>query len=439
MNVHLKALGCRLNEAELERWARSFQARGYEITNDSDKADLVVINTCAVTQVAVRKSRQIIRRTRRLNPQAKLVISGCYASLPTSHHMDIGGIDLVVPNHAKDDLVEIVSRELKLGTEPVLNVQPSMEALFARGRNRAFIKIQDGCRYRCTFCIVTVARGAERSRSIAEIVLEINKLADHGLKEAVLTGIHVGGYGSDTGSSLHELINAILNHTDLPRLRLASIEPWDLSKNFFELFRSVRLMPHLHLPLQSGSDSVLRRMARRCKTDAFEKLVNQARELVANFNVTTDIIVGFPGETDREWREGLEFIEKVGFAHIHIFRYSPRLGTKAANLPNQISSQVIKQRSGELHHLASRMKRAALERHLGHIVPVLWEQAIDHNEGEWTEYQGYTPNFLKVSCRVPLGENIDNEIRSSKLTAITNGGESLLAEAICEPVNASSR
>ena len=428
MYVHLKALGCRLNEAELERWARSFQARGYEITNDSDRADLVVINTCAVTQVAVRKSRQIIRRIQRLNPQAKLAISGCYASLPTSHQLDIDGIDLVIPNHIKDDLVDIVSRELELEAEPRLSMQPGVEALFARGRNRAFIKIQDGCRYRCTFCIVTVARGTERSRSIAEIVLEINKLVEHGLKEAVLTGIHVGGYGSDTGSSLYELINAILADTDLPRLRLASIEPWDLPKNFFELFRNLRLMPHLHLPLQSGSDSVLQRMARRCNTGAFEKLVNHTREQVANFNVTTDIIVGFPGETEREWREGLEFIEKVGFAHIHIFRYSPRLGTKAANLPNQISNQLIKQRSSELHRLTSRMKRAVLEHNVGQIVPVLWEQATNHSEVGWVKYHGYTPNFLRVSTKFPLGENLDNEIRATQLTSISNGGESLLAE-----------
>ncbi len=431
MYVYLKALGCRLNEAELERWGCSFQARGDEITNNPDKADLVVINTCAVTQEAVRKSRQIIRRAQRINPQAKLVISGCYASLPTSHQVNTDGIDLVVPNRNKDDLVGIVSRKLELETKSAIVAEPSVEtALFARGRNRAFIKIQDGCRYRCTFCIVTVARGTERSRAIAEIVREINKLAEHDIKEAVLTGVHVGGYGSDTGNSLYDLIGAILADTDLPRLRLASVEPWDLPENFFELFHNPRLMPHMHLPLQSGSDSVLRRMARRCKTGAFEQLVNQAREQVANFNLTTDIIVGFPGETEQEWREGLEFIEKIGFAHIHIFRYSPRQGTKAAQLPNQISKQLIKQRSKELHQLASRMKREALEHHVGQIFPVLWEQATGHCEAEReVQYHGYTPNYLKVSIKVLSGENLENKIQSTKLTSVSDQGESLLAEA----------
>ena len=429
MNVHLKALGCRLNEAELERWALGFQVRGHEITNHSNRADLVVINTCAVTQEAVRKSRQIIRRIQRINPQAKLVISGCYASLPNSHQVDVDGIDLVIPNHDKDDLVNIIAQEFDLESKPAAIVsQPGMEALFARGRHRAFIKIQDGCRYRCTFCIVTVARGTERSRAIAEIVSEVNKLAEHGIKEAVLTGVHVGGYGSDTGSSLYELLGAILADTDLPRLRLASIEPWDLPENFFELFLNPRLMPHVHLPLQSGSDSVLRRMGRRCKTAAFEQLINQAREQVADINVTTDIIVGFPGESEQEWREGLAFIEKLKFAHVHIFRYSPRQGTKAAHLPNQIPNQLTKQRSSELHQLASRMKRAVLEHHVGQVLPVLWERAIGPCEAGWVQYHGYTPNYLKVSTQVPFGENLENEIRTTLLTSISDGGVSLLAE-----------
>jgi len=337
MHIHLKALGCRLNEAELESWADGFQRQGHSITRHLENADIVVINTCAVTQEAVRKSRQLLRRAHRHNPLAKLVVSGCYSSLTPKLADEIEGIDLIIPNQKKEQLVEITSRELEINAMPVQATIPGESALFNRGRDRAFIKVQDGCRYRCTFCIVTVARGDERSRTIASIVDEINTLHSQGIQEAVLTGVHVGGYGSDIKSDLYSLIKNILADTDIPRLRLASIEPWDLGDNFFDLFQNKRLMPHMHLPLQSGSDSVLRRMARRCKTADFKKLVEHARTVVPNFNVTTDIIVGFPGESEQEWQESLAFIEETGFSHIHIFTYSKRAGTKAVNLAGQIS------------------------------------------------------------------------------------------------------
>ncbi len=246
MQINLRTLGCRLNEAELERWAQDFQAQGHSITLDPETADLVVINTCAVTQEAVRKSRQIIRRARRINPLAKLVISGCYASLGKNQNLEIPGIDLLVPNHRKEQLPELVAQKFDMQTMPISATQADTALLFQRGLHRAFIKIQDGCRYRCSYCVVTLARGEERSRSIVDIVHEINTLAMQGIKEAVLTGVHVGGYGSDFSSSLSELIRAILADTDLPRLRLASVEPWDLPEDFFELFHNLRLMPHIH-------------------------------------------------------------------------------------------------------------------------------------------------------------------------------------------------
>ena len=250
MQVHLTALGCRLNEAELEHWAGKFKSLGHNITRDPNAADMVVINTCAVTREAARKSRQIIRRTRRYNPQAKLVVSGCYSSLSPQLNSEIKGIDLIVPNQDKDQLVEITVREFGIDTMPTQATLPGTAALFARGRDRAFIKIQDGCRYQCTFCIVTVARGGERSRKIKDIVNEINQLHSQGIQEAVLTGVHVGGYGSDIDSSLYVLIQEILSNSDIPRLRLASVEPWDLHPDFFDLFQDYRLMPHIHLPLQ---------------------------------------------------------------------------------------------------------------------------------------------------------------------------------------------
>ena len=269
MRVALTSLGCRLNEAELEHWATGFQAAGYRLSNSVDDADLVVVNTCAVTGEAVKKSRQLIRRTRRRNAKAKLVVSGCYASLQPGIINELPGVDLVVSNPEKDHLVDIVKQRLAAEAMPETATEPGQAALFARGRNRAFIKIQDGCRHKCTFCIVTVARGAERSRAIKDIIGEINGLHSRQILEVTLTGVHIGGYGHDLGTDLSSLIKMILSETDVPRLRLGSLEPWNLDEDFFMLFDNPRFMPHLHLPLQSGSDSVLRRMGRRCMTREF--------------------------------------------------------------------------------------------------------------------------------------------------------------------------
>ncbi|HFD86478.1 MAG TPA: MiaB/RimO family radical SAM methylthiotransferase, partial [Gammaproteobacteria bacterium] len=307
MKVHLKALGCRLNEAELEQWSQQFQAEGYTISRVESDADLVVLNTCAVTNEASRKSRYLINRLHRENPTAKLVVTGCHASLEPEQVADTLGVDLVIRNDQKSQLPTIARDQLDLPTMPLSATEPDDIALYSRGRHRAFIKVQDGCRYRCTFCIVTIARGEEQSRCIEEITAEIRRFHDSGIQEVVLTGVHVGGYGSDTGTDLFTLVQAILNETDIPRIRFASVEPWDLPDNFFDLFRNTRVMPHMHLPLQSGSDTILRRMARRCKTAEFRRLADRAREAVSGFNITSDIIVGFPGETSKEWEQTLQF------------------------------------------------------------------------------------------------------------------------------------
>jgi len=430
MRVHLKALGCRLNEAELESWADGFQRQGHKVTRNLENADVVVINTCAVTQEAVRKSRQLLRRAHRRNPLAKLVVSGCYSSLTPKLADEIEGIDLIVPNQDKEQLVEITTRELELSSMPVQATIPGEPALFNRGRDRAFIKVQDGCRYRCTFCIVTVARGEERSRSIKDIVQEINTLHSQGVQEAVLTGVHVGGYGSDLDCSLYELIHTILADTDIPRLRLASIEPWDLSDNFFDLFQNKRLMPHMHLPLQSGSDSVLKRMARRCKTADFKKLVDYARTVVPNFNVTTDIIVGFPGESEQEWQQSLAFIEEVGFSHIHIFTYSKRAGTKAASLPDQISQAEKKLRSRQLHAMAARLKNNYLEKNIGLSIPVLWESDSTENESGSINYFGYAPNFVRTQTTVQKGTTLANKIYNAEIISVNNDNGTVLTNLI---------
>jgi len=418
MKVHLKTLGCRLNEAELETWAQAFQKSGHQITKQAEAAQLIVINSCAVTQDAARKSRQLIRRIHRDNPQAKLVVSGCYATLNEEEAASLLGVDLIVSNKDKDQLVEKTLTELNMDSMPVLSTEPGEISLFTRGRQRAFVKVQDGCRYRCTFCIVTVARGEESSRPVQAVIDEINTLHQQGITEVILTGVHLGGYGSDLGNNLSDLIKAILAETDIPRLRLGSLEPWELPGDFFELFNNPRLMPHLHLPLQSGSDSVLRRMARRCKTEEFSAIVSQLRAQIPHFNITTDIIVGFPGETEEEWQDSFNFIKQIGFGHIHIFTYSKREGTKAAGLLNQVNNEIKKQRSRELHELAEEMKQAFSASNVGNEFPVLWEGYSEALDNGRQRVFGYTPNYLRVGCIIDNDVLVENRTINCILTAV---------------------
>ncbi len=428
MRVHLDTIGCRLNEAELEQWSRDFLAHGHQLTGDPEQADVVVVNSCAVTGEAVRKSRKLMHRLHRINPCAKLVVSGCYASLEPARTAEIAGVDLVIGNRDKERLVEIASRELELDTLPRLAAEPDANPLLVRGRQRAFVKVQDGCRYQCTFCIVTAARGEERSRPIPEVVAEINRLATEGIQEAVLAGVHLGGYGGDHHSDLAELVRRILAETDLPRLRLGAVEPWDLPERFWELFENPRLMPHLHLPLQSGSDPVLKRMARRCKRAEFARLVTEGRAAVPDLNITTDIIVGFPGETETEWRETLELVERIGFGHLHIFAFSPRTGTLAAEMRNPVPPEVIRSRSRELHRLGERLKRDTLERFLGRTFPVLLEgKETDPATGE-PVWSGYTPSFLRITARQRTDRNLEGRILSLRAEALAADGQSLAGQ-----------
>lgn len=414
MKIHLKALGCRLNEAELEQWSRDFIGEGHLIVKHADEADVVVVNTCAVTTEATKKSRKLMNRMHRENPQSKVVVSGCYATLEEQKVAMRSGVDLVVNNTDKDQLPRKVMDAFADNTMPLNAMEPDQSSLFLRGKQRAFIKIQDGCRYRCTFCIVTVARGQERSRRLTEIIAEVNDLHQQGIQEIVLTGVHVGGYGSDIDSSLYDLVTTLLSDTDISRIRFASVEPWDLAKNFFALFENKRLMPHMHLPLQSGADSVLKRMSRRCKIGDFFNLLEQARAIIPDFNVTTDIIVGFPGETDKEWNMTMENVESIGFGHIHIFSYSPREGTKAAGLANPVEESVKKLRSKQLHLLADTLKQQFHEKHLNTTVDVLWEgQKTDENKR--LIFTGYAPNFCKVESNGSNDVLLEGRVKATQL------------------------
>jgi len=294
MRVYLESLGCKLNQSEMETLARQFVAAGHELVASAEAADLCILNTCAVTHVAARKSRQTAHRLRRLNPDARLVITGCYAEV-TTEPLEA---DLTVGNEDKARLLDLIrSAGFRLPEtghqQPVADTRPPV------ARTRAFVKIQDGCDNACTYCIVHVARGRQRSRPRDAILEEIRALVAEGYKEIVLTGVHVGAYGRDAGGAsqgdLRSLVTAILTETDVPRLRLSSIEPWDISPDFFDLWQNPRLCRHLHLPLQSGCDATLRRMGRRYTTTTFAQIVAAAREAIPGLAITTDIIVGFRG------------------------------------------------------------------------------------------------------------------------------------------------
>ena len=424
MDVYLNTLGCRLNEAELEHWQRELEAGGDRVVSRVEDAQVTVLNTCAVTHLAGRKSRQSIRQLHRKNPASKLVVTGCYAVLDAEKIAEMEGVDLVVDNLAKETLVSELREKLDVESMPRMAQEPGTEGshVYAATRTRAFLKIQDGCRNRCTFCVVTILRGDERSVPVETVIERVQALHGEGYQEVVLTGVHLGGYGSDIGSSLFDLVQRVLDETEVPRIRLTSLEPWDLPENFFTLWRNPRLQPHLHLPLQSGCDETLKRMSRRATVDSYKALVADARTNIPDLTLTTDLIVGFPGEDEREWSETLEMVQSVGFAHMHIFSYSAREGTKAARLRDHVSPDIKKARSRELHAIAAQMKERHLNAFVGQTRDVLFEGQSDVDDHGYRTYTGYTDNYLRVRVRVPKEEQLTNVIASVRLDAST--GES---------------
>ncbi len=430
MRVRLETLGCRLNTSEMERLARRFVVAGHRVVGPGEPADLCVLNTCAVTHVAARKSRQLTRHLKRTNPRAAMVVTGCYAELEPDQIAALG-VDLVVGNRDKDRLVDLVTEYWRRvhpeqgesasdSQSPIADLQSRY--LYPGARTRAFVKVQDGCDNRCTFCIVTVARGAGRSLPADEVVAEVRALVAAGYQEVVLTGVHLGSYGHDRGDrrGLFHLVRRLLDETDVPRLRLSSLEPWDLDPDFFALWEDPRLGRHLHLPLQSGCDATLRRMARRTTTVGFAGLVAAARAAVPDLSVTTDVIVGFPGETEAEFAESLAFVEAMAFAKLHVFRYSPRRGTAAASMPGQVPPDVAAGRSRRMHELGARLERAFRRRFLGRTMSVLWETGKPDGEGDNLLWSGLTDNYLRVSA--PGGPGLRNVVTPVRLVADTSGG-----------------
>jgi len=395
MKVYLDTIGCRLNQAEIERMARQFRAAGHEIVAMAAEADLAVVNTCTVTSQAAADSRSAIRRIARAGVGG-IVAAGCWATLQPGEAASLPNVLRVVNNSGKETLV---SDFLDLPAES-FDLEPiAREPLPGlRQRTRAFIKAQDGCDNACTFCVTTLARGAGRSRPIPDVLADIRSALAGGAKEIVLTGVHLGAWGQEWGMRLRALIRAVLADTDTPRLRLSSLEPWDLDADFFRLWDDPRLMPHLHLPLQSGSSATLKRMLRKTGPQAFRQLVGAARGAIPGVAVTTDVIAGFPGETDEEFSESLAFVREMEFAGGHAFTYSARPGTPAARMKGSVPHQVRKQRNALLRQAFAEMGAAYRRKFVGQTLPVLWETCSQVGETGW-QMEGLTGNYIRVTAR----------------------------------------
>ncbi|MBK8987980.1 MAG: tRNA (N(6)-L-threonylcarbamoyladenosine(37)-C(2))-methylthiotransferase MtaB [Chloroflexi bacterium] len=416
MKVYLQSIGCRLNQSEIETMARQLLAAGHEIVDDTAVADKVIINTCAVTAEAARDGRTLTRRIHRQNDTAEIILTGCYATIAPAELGRVQGAGRIVANQDKAQLVTLLDPQARLDL-PVFDQEPVLREFLAgtTGNTRAFIKVQDGCNNKCTFCVTTIARGAGQSRHLGDVVAEIQALAAVGYQEAVLTGVHLGSYGHDFGSQtgLGELVRAILQHTDIPRLRLSSLEPWDIPADFFTLWDNPRLLPHLHMPLQAGSDKTLRRMARRTSQSAFGHLADTARAHIPDLNLSTDLIVGFPGETDADFDESLAYTRAIGFSRLHVFTYSQRPGTAAAAMSGQVPGPIKKERARRLIDLGHEMSLAFHQRFQGDTRAVLWETAVgaDNAGLRWV---GYTDNYMRVHAYGPA--DLFNRVTPTRLT-----------------------
>lgn len=399
MKVYLDTVGCRLNQSEIEAYARQFRLAGHELVSDPRTADLAVINTCTVTAQAASDSRQKIRQMQRMGAP-RTVVTGCWSTLQPEAAAALPGVSLVIANPDKDRLVPMLLEmpEHFFDLEPVER-QPLPGA---RMRTRAFIKAQDGCDNRCTFCVTTLARGPARSRTVAQVIADVQAAWQGGAQEVVLTGVHLGSWGQDLGEKLHlrRLVQAVLRETGIPRLRLSSLEPWDLDADFFELWQDERLCRHLHLPLQSGSAATLRRMARKTTPREFAGIMSDARSYIPDIAITTDIIVGFPGESETEFQESLDFAQAMAFAGGHVFTYSAREGTAAARMPGQVPQALRKQRNAQMRAIFAESAAAYRSAFSGQVLDVLWENAAALHADGW-QLSGLTGNYLRVSALAP--------------------------------------
>lgn len=427
--VKFSTLGCKVNQYETEAMAELFVKNGYEITEDYN-CDVFVLNTCTVTNLSDRKSRQQISKIRSENSDAIIAVVGCYSQVSPDEIENIEGVNVILGTKYRKEIVELC--ELAKSSNKIINKVENIgknrefEELTINTEHsmtRAYIKIQEGCSQFCSYCIIPYARGPIRSRNIRDIVLEAKRLADNGFKEIVLTGIHVASYGKDLENDdigLIDVIEDIGQIDKIKRIRLSSLEPRIVDKQFLDRLSKVELFcDHFHLSLQSGSDSILQSMNRKYDTDLYEKTINLIREYYPNAAITTDIIVGFPGETDEDFEKTLNFVDKIQFSKIHVFKYSNRKGTVASKMKNQVSGVVKKERSKLLIEKSKYYTDKFLDNMLNQPIKVLFESKNDDGY-----IKGYTTNYIRVKRE--YNPNLSNKI----IDVICNRREN--EELVCE-------
>ena len=412
-------LGCKVNQYETNAMSQKLIEEGYKIVEHTQKADIYIINTCTVTNMSDRKSRQMIRRMKEQNKNAIIVACGCYVQVAKKEIENIKEIDLALGNEEKVDIVkycnEIIQKNKK---EEIADVMQSRKfAEFGETsyteKTRAVIKVQDGCDRFCSYCIIPYARGRVRSREPEHIIKEIKQIANEGIKEVVITGIHIASYGKDFKKDykLIDLLEEINKIDGIERIRLGSIEPLLITEEFVQrLVKLEKICEQFHLSLQSGCDETLKRMNRRYTTQQFEEIVKRLRKAYDNVNLTTDIIVGFPGETEEEFAKTYKFLEKIKFYKMHIFKYSPRKGTRAEQMPQQIEPQLKEERSKKLIELSDKNEKEYNSEYVGKRVEVLWEE--QKNE----IYKGHTKNYVLVEMKAKPSENKENVIESVQIS-----------------------
>lgn len=412
--VAITTLGCKVNQYESTAMAEMFKSAGFQMVDFEDPADVYIINTCTVTHLGDRKSRQLIRRASRANPDGLVVVTGCYAQTSPGEVLEMPEVDLVVGTADKSRIVELVKRAVKgnrvSAVKDVFKVEKfeEMPVVANTGRVRAFLKIQEGCNNFCAYCIIPYARGALKSRKPENVLEEAEKLAAGGFKEIVLTGIHTGAYGQDLQGdvSLAGLLRRLASIPGLARLRLSSVEPMDFTEDLIEVFAfGPPLCRHIHIPLQSGDDTVLKNMRRHYSSEKFRNLVEKIRKNVPGVAITTDVIVGFPGETEVQFNNTYSFIKELGFAGMHVFKYSPRRGTPAADFSGQVEPGDKERRSRLLIELGEEMAADYARGFVHTVQEVLAEEYYDAGS---CLYQGFTDNYLKVVF--PGNNNLRGEI-----------------------------
>ncbi len=421
MRVAFYTLGCKLNQAETESLADQFSQAGFQIVDSNCEADIYVANTCTVTHIADRKSRHWLRLARRRSPRALIVATGCYAQRNREGLLDLA--DLVVDNREKErllDLVQALPAEDRRADE---GEAKQSRVLAGSVRTRSLMKIQDGCHGPCAYCIVPRVRSREYSLPSSRIIDEVKQKVALGYKEVVLTGTKVGSYNDTTSSTgerssgLKDLVQRILHDTGIERLRLSSLQPSEISPELLALWQDKRLCPHFHLAVQSGSETVLQRMKRSHTLDQYQRAMNLIKDTIPEAAITTDIMVGFPGETDEEFEQSYSFCQRAGFANIHVFPFSSRPDTVGASMPNQVKHEIKQRRNQQMLKLSCSSRDTFREHLLGQTMPVLWEQETGPGSGI---YSGLTSNYIRVFARSE--RYLNNEITPVKLVGSRNHG-----------------